>query len=76
MGRMKEVFMQMREDNWEGTHEEYLKHYVETNKLNLYKSSLCPACMSNDIQHRPNDKVTCTSCGQNFIIKDNIISFK
>ena len=31
MGRMKEVFMQMREERWMGCEKEYLRHYA--NKL-------------------------------------------
>ena len=28
MGKMKEVFMKMREEEWVGDPKEYLKHYV------------------------------------------------
>ena len=44
MGRMKEVFMQMREENWEGTPEEYLQHYVEKQGI---LDSLCPSHVDN-----------------------------
>jgi hypothetical protein len=44
MGRMKEVFMKMREENWEGTPEEYLQHYVERQGI---LDSLCPSHVDN-----------------------------
>ena len=32
MGRMKEVFMQMREDEWSGSHDDYLRWYIRNHK--------------------------------------------
>ena len=40
MGRMKEVFMAMREDEWNGCEQEYLEHYVRSNGLYCEKEKL------------------------------------
>lgn len=40
MGKMKEVFMAMREDEWDGSEEEYLEYYVNTNGLYVEKEKL------------------------------------
>ena len=75
MGRMKEVFQQMREENWEGTPEEYLQHYVARERLIETKDSLCPSCFDNMITHKPNDEVSCNSCNQQYSIKNNRLKF-
>ena len=76
MGRMKEVFMQMREENWEGTPEDYLQHYVAREGLIETKDSLCPSCFDNMITHKPNDEVSCNSCNQQYNVKNNTLKFK
>ena len=73
---MKEVFMQMREDDWQGTPEEYLQYHIEKIGLAETKDSLCPSCLEYMITHKPNDEVTCSSCNQEYKIIDNIIKFK
>jgi len=75
MGRMKEVFMQMREENWEGTEEEYLHHYVESHGLNKTKDSLCPSCFDQMITHTPNGSATCPKCNQKYNIRNNSLKF-
>lgn len=73
---MKEVFMKMREDQWEGNPEEYLELYIKQHKLDDVKISLCPSCLDTMISHRPNDSVSCPSCHQEYKITNNNIKFK
>ena len=40
MGRMKEVFMVMREDEWDGCEKEYLEYYVRSNGLDVETEKL------------------------------------
>jgi len=40
MGKMKEVFMAMREDEWDGSEQEYLEHYVRSKGLYVEKEKL------------------------------------
>lgn len=40
MGRMKEVFMAMREDEWNGCEQEYLEYYVRSKGLDVKTEEL------------------------------------
>lgn len=40
MGRMKEVFMAMREDEWDGCEQEYLEYYVRSKGLDVETEKL------------------------------------
>jgi len=68
--------MKMREENWQGSHEEYLELYIKEHKLDEIKISLCPSCLDTMISHKPNDTVSCPGCNQEYKIIDNIIKFK
>jgi hypothetical protein len=74
MGRMKEVFMQMREDEWLGTDTEYIKHYVEKyiKTKDVYIPQPCPNCNSEKLLFNALDDVECqeNGCGQKFIMTD------
>lgn len=50
MGRMKEVFMAMREDEWDGCEQEYLEYYVRSKGLSVETEKL-----KNDTETSEND---------------------
>jgi transposase-like protein len=67
MGKMKEVFMKMIEQESFNIPEEYSFYKTEV---------LCPNCnKSNLIQVSKND-YTCDKCAQNFILVENSLKFK
>lgn len=55
MGRMKEVFMAMREDEWDGCEKEYLEYYVRTNGLYVEKEKLEDGTNTSEEHNKEND---------------------
>ena len=80
MGRMKEVFMQMREDNWQGEPNEYLKQYVNKDikeEYNIHMTDmLCPNCFQVNLFQVSEHELYCEVCAYEFVQVDNAIRFK
>ena len=51
MGKMKEVFMSMKEDEWFESEEKYLEYYVEINGLGVDKDTLREEIDTNEKQN-------------------------
>ena len=79
MGRMKEVFMQMREDEWEGDPNEYLKQYVEKHMKDYevhIKDITCPNCGTPHLFQVDKHEYYCEVCAYEFIEVENSLRFK
>ena len=80
MGRMKEVFMQMREEEWTGSATEYLRHYAaKLDKKDIYMTIPCPNCFNKTLLFNSTSDIKCKSsgCGQEFVLVDvNTLRYK
>ena len=79
MGRMKEVFMQMREDEWEGDPNEYLKQYVEKHMKDYevhITDTACPNCFTPHLFQVGEHDFYCEVCAYEFVKVDNALRFK
>lgn len=72
MGKMKELFMKMQEENYQGNPEEFLS----ANALELSTKILCPNCCQAHLKEKKED-LYCYKCGYEFVLVDeNTIRFK
>jgi len=75
MGKMKEVFMKMREEEWVGDPKEYLKHYVNEyiKDKDIYMDIPCPNCFNKKLLFNSTTDIKCKhqGCGQKFILVDS-----
>ncbi len=55
MGKMKEVFMAMREDEWNGCEKEYLEYYVRSNGLYVEKEKLEDETNTSEYHNKENN---------------------
>ena len=82
MGRMKEIFMEQRQQfnqsDEEKQHLEYLKWYYETRKdVPVDMTMACPNCFEKKLEYLDMNNIECTGCGQEFILVDaNTLRFK
>lgn len=76
MGKMKEVFMKMREENYNGDPQEYIKDYVK--KLDAIKEIdvLCPECFKGKLLQENKTDCSCPKCGQEFTMRNNTLMYK
>ena len=79
---MKDIFMQMREEEFEGNVEEYTNQLDELNhqeeeEQKIENNVLCPNCFKADLVFDKKSDSDCTKCGQSFIlIGPNQVRFK
>lgn len=76
---MKEVFMQMREDEWQGDPNEYLKQYVEKYKKDYQihiVDTACPNCFTPHLFQVSEHDYHCEVCAYDFVKVDNALRFK
>ena len=72
MGRMKELFMKMQEENYQGHPEEFIANYSKE----LSTKHTCPNCSQAHLREK-NDDLYCYKCGYEFVLVDeNTIRFK
>ena len=70
MGRMKELYIKMIEEDWQGTPEEYL---VNHNK----SRDICPNCSKSSFTLQEDGDIHCNTCGYDFIrLDDGELRFK
>lgn len=76
MGKIKEVYIKMKEENYKGDPQEYLKEYVK--KLQSIKEIdiLCPECFKSKLLQENKTDCSCPRCGQNFTMIDNTLRYK
>jgi ribosomal protein S27E len=71
MGKMKEVFMQMREEQWMGCEKEYLRQYAEKLRdKDIYMNMPCPNCYDKKLLYNSTADINCASCAQKFVLVD------
>jgi len=79
MGRMKQVFIKMQEENYKGDPQEYVKRYAEELIYSRYMADkdpfLCPNCLTTGLIASVSD-LECPGCGYEFIQVDGSIRFK
>ena len=76
MGKMKEVFMEMREAEFDGTLEEFINLQKEE-ALTEPVDILCPNCLTDKLVETENNEMNCATCGYDFIkIDRNTVRFK
>ena len=78
---MKEVFMEMIEEGWNGNNSEYLRRYASTlNKdKKIYMPLPCPNCFDKTLLFNSTTDIKCEShgCGHEFVLLDaNTIRYK
>ena len=68
--------MKMREENYDGDPQEYLRDYVK--KLESIKEMdvLCPNCFKSKVLQENKIDCSCPKCGQEFTFIDNTLMFK
>jgi len=76
MGKMKDIFMQMREAEFNGPLEEFINLQKEE-ALTEPVDILCPNCLTDKLVQTENNEMNCTTCGYDFILIDrNTVRFK
>ena len=70
---MKEIFMQMREEDFDGDLEDYLQELDERNhhqeqEDNIQDDILCPNCFKDNLVFGDKSVTQCVKCGQNFVL--------
>lgn len=63
MGKMKEIYMKMLEEQEYGAQLHVPK---EPSKIDI----LCPNCMKKELVFRSTTDINCTSCGHKFVLVD------
>jgi len=76
MGRMKEVFLKMKEENYKGDPQEYLKEYAENLKSIKEIDILCPNCFKGKLLQENETDCSCPGCGQGFTMTNNTLRYK
>jgi ribosomal protein S27AE len=78
MGRMKELYIQMFEEKYEGDPLDYIKQHLDKiNKNFSYSNILCPNCMKEKLVEHNSIDLACFKCGYDFIkINENSVKFK
>lgn len=73
MGRMKDLHIDMLNDDWKGDPNDYLKKRIKEMK----QEELCPNCMTDNLVSEDSENITCIECGYDFIrIGKNTLRFK
>tara|TARA_R100001463_G_scaffold91025_3_gene145717 strand:- start:8337 stop:8576 length:240 start_codon:yes stop_codon:yes gene_type:complete len=73
MGRIKEVFIQMQAEDYQGDPDAYMKKYVEELKNAEEKEQIaCPNCFKHSLISTEKENILeCQDCGYDFIRIDN-----
>ena len=78
MGRMKEMYMQMVDEEYNGDHDAFIQELARvTCEEFVYQDSMqCPNCHNHSI-HRNETDIVCDVCAQEFIlVEGNTLRFK
>ncbi len=78
MGKMKELYIQMQEEEYEGNPSEYIAEHI--NRINEGFSAtniLCPNCVKEKLAQDSETDLKCFKCGYDFIkIDEKTVKFK
>ena len=78
MGRMKELYMEMIENEYKGDHDAYLQDLarITCEEFIPLEDHQCPNCFQSSII-RNETSVQCESCAQEFVlVENNVLIFK
>jgi len=71
MGRMKEIFMQMQEEQYDGCPRAYVQAYAASiQNKDTYVQIPCPNCNKSKLLYNSPTDVNCQDCGQKFVLVD------
>jgi hypothetical protein len=76
MGRMKEVYIEMIERDFNGDHDAHIQALAKQSCEEFsYVETLCPNCFNNRL-HRNELEAICKACAQEFIYVGSALRFK
>lgn len=72
MGRMKEVFMEMIQKQYDGDYDKFLE---QNTKQWVAQETHCPNCSNDHLLQREDDYV-CEACAQEFVKVEGALRFR
>lgn len=78
MGRMKEIYMEMIEQDYQGDHDAFIQEMARQTCEEFIEidDTLCPNCSSHNME-RNETEARCLDCGQEFVyVEGEILRFK
>jgi hypothetical protein len=76
MGRIKEVYMEMIERDFNGDHDAHIQALAKQSCEEFsYIETPCPNCLNKSL-HRNEVEAICDACGQDFIYVGSALRFK
>ena len=77
MGRIKEVYMEMIERDFNGDHDAHIQALAKQSceEFSYLEDTPCPNCFNRRLQRNETEAV-CKSCGQEFIYVGSSLRFK
>lgn len=76
MGRMKEVYMEMVEQDFNGDPDAHIQALAKQSCEEFsYIETPCPNCLNNSL-HRNEVEAICDACGQEFVYVGTALRFK
>jgi len=77
MGRMKEVYMEIIERDFNGDHDAHIQELARQSceEFSYVENVPCPNCLNTTL-HRNELEAICDTCGQDFIYVGSALRFK
>jgi hypothetical protein len=77
MGRMKEVYMEMIEQDFNGDHNAHIQELAKQSceEFSYLEDTPCPNCLNKTL-HRNETEAVCEACAQEFIYVRSSLRFK
>tara|TARA_R100000742_G_C4276758_1_gene98054 strand:+ start:1800 stop:2033 length:234 start_codon:yes stop_codon:yes gene_type:complete len=77
MGKMKAIFMEMIEKEYQGDHDAYIQDLARQTCEEFIKDedTMCPNCYNQSLE-RNESEARCINCGQEFNWVENSLRFK
>lgn len=77
MGRMKEVFMETIERDFNGDHDAHIQELAKQacEEFSYLEDTPCPNCLNRTL-HRNETEAVCEACAQEFIYVGSSLRFK
>lgn len=77
MGKMKEVYMDIVERDFNGDHDAHIQALTKQSceEFSYMADTPCPNCLNRSL-HRNETEVICEVCGQDFIYVGKALRFK
>lgn len=77
MGRMKEVYIEMIERDFNGDHDAHIQALAKQSceEFSYLEDIPCPNCLNRTL-HRNEKEAICDACGQDFIYVGTALRFK